>query len=316
MTLAPIAVFAHRRPAHLRRVLDALERARLGDESDVVVFSDGPRSDFEAEQVLAVRKEASRRRRFRHLEIASSPTNLGLAKSITSGIGTLLEHSETVIVLEDDLVVAPAFLAFMNEGLRRFRDVERVASIHGYAYPTAPESPFFLRGADCWGWGTWRRGWEHYEADGVGLLEELQRRKLTELFDFDGTYGFTEMLDDQNSGRVDSWAIRWYASAFLADLLTLYPGRSLVRNIGNDGSGTHTGITARFDAELAAEAPSLEGLVVEESAEARRAFEDFFSSGKVPRPRSGEGLASKLRARFSSRIRRSTAAGSAECPDT
>jgi hypothetical protein len=314
--LAPVAVFAHRRPTHLRRVLDALDRSSLSDKSDVVIFSDGPRSDLEAENVLAVRKEASRRRRFRHLEIVSSPTNLGLANSVTSGVGTMLEAAETVIVLEDDLVVAPAFLEFMNEGLQRFRDVERVASVHGYAYPTAPESPFFLRGADCWGWATWRRGWEHYEPDGVSLLKELQRRKLTDLFDFDGTYGFTEMLEGQNSGRVDSWAIRWYASTFLANLLTLYPGRTLVRNIGNDGSGTHTGITEKFDTDLASDAPSLEGLVVEESAEARRAFQDFFSSGEVPRPRSAEGFGSRLRARISSRIRRSSAAASAEYRDT
>ena len=84
------------------------------------------------------------------------------------------------------------------------------------------------------------------------------------------------MLEDQIAGRNDSWAVRWCASAFLADRLTLYPGRSLVRNIGNDGSGTHGGATDRFDGDLAQQAPDLSDLLVEESPAARAAFERYF----------------------------------------
>jgi hypothetical protein len=50
------------------------------------------------------------------------------------------------------------------------------------------------------------------------------------------------MLKAQQEGKVDSWAIRWYLTTFLMQGLTLYPGRSLVRNIGFDGSGTHCGV--------------------------------------------------------------------------
>ena len=38
-------------------------------------------------------------------------------------------------------------------------------------------------------------------------------------------------------GKNNSWAIRWHASAFLNNKLTLYPKNSLVKNIGIDGSG-------------------------------------------------------------------------------
>ena len=133
------------------------------------------------------------------------------------------------------------FLRFMNDGLDRYADDERVASIHAYIYPLARPAPetFFLRGADCWGWATWRRAWEHFNPDGKTLLQQLEAHGLTRAFDFDGTAAFTEMLENQIRGLNNSWAIRWHAACFLDGLLTLYPGRSLVHNIGNDGSGTH-----------------------------------------------------------------------------
>jgi hypothetical protein len=268
------------------------------------VFCDGPRSDIDAAAVQAVQREALEPRRFRDLAIVATGHNAGLARSVVKGVSTMLESSEEVIVLEDDLVTAPGFLTYMNDGLQKLRDDERVISIHGYSYPTGITTPFFLRGADCWGWATWRRGWALYEPDGEKLLAELHRRELTELFDFGGTQAFVSMLEDQIAGRVDSWAIRWYASAFLAGKLTLYPGQSLVQNIGHDGSGTHTGMSHRFDAALAPAAPVLDGLVIDESPAARRAFEVFFSGDQVaPKPGTGrmrgrlQGMITELRRR-------------------
>lgn len=47
------------------------------------------------------------------------------------------------------------------------------------------------------------------------------------------------MLNMQLNGQIDSWAIRWYASTFLKNMLTLYPTQSMVLHIGNDGKGTN-----------------------------------------------------------------------------
>ena len=82
-------------------------------------------------------------------------------------------------MLEDDLVTSRYFLKYMNEALNHYAHDERVASVHGYVYPVNDPLPetFFLRGADCWGWATWRRGWECFNADGQYLLDELKRQK-------------------------------------------------------------------------------------------------------------------------------------------
>ncbi len=69
------------------------------------------------------------------------------------------------------------------------------------------------------------------------LLRKL--RWKTKKFNLDGSINNYGMLYCQKVGLVDSWFIRFYASIFLAEEITLFPGRSLVSNHGLDGTGTH-----------------------------------------------------------------------------
>ncbi|HEY8359058.1 MAG TPA: glycosyltransferase, partial [Ramlibacter sp.] len=229
-TQPPIALFVHARPAHTERTVASLLRNEGAAQSDLLVFSDAARTPEKQAAVAEVRAFIAGIRGFRSVRIVERPSNFGLAKSIIDGVSQVLAESDRVIVVEDDMVTSPHFLTYMNEALERFRDDERVISVHGYVYPVASALPeaFFLPGADCWGWATWRRGWSVFNPDGQALLDELTRRKLLRAFDFNGTHDYSGMLRDQIAGRNDSWAVRWYASAFLADKLTLYPGRSLV----------------------------------------------------------------------------------------
>jgi hypothetical protein len=177
---------------------------------------------------------------------------MGLARSILAGVSAVLEEHGSAIILEDDLETSPHFLAFMNRALEVYAADERVASVSGYVPPVDGALPetFFLRDADCWGWATWRRAWRHFRADGTSLLQELQSRKLTKAFDYHGGYPYLRMLQQQIAGANNSWAIRWRASVFLQDMLTLYPGRSLVRNLGFDGSGTHSDMASFWGGKL------------------------------------------------------------------
>lgn len=134
----------------------------------------------------------------------------------------------------------------------------------------------FLRGADCWGWATWRRGWKYFNSNGKELHQELENRNLVKSFNYNGASPFFRMLLDQISGKIDSWAIRWHASAFLAGKFTLYPGKSLIHNIGLDSSGTNCESVKTYDVILGEAKICFEDLVIEESSEARVAFTNFF----------------------------------------
>lgn len=283
MTCAPVTLFVYNRPDHTRRTIEALKTNILANESNLIIFSDAPKADAQSENVLEVRKYIRKIEGFKSLTIIERETNFGLARSIIDGVTTIVNKFGRIIVLEDDMVTSPYFLTYMNEALEKYADDESVVSIHGYVYPVKQSLPeaFFLPGADCWGWATWSRGWTCFNSDGQFLLDELKRRKLIRAFDFNGAHPFSKMLEGQIKDKNDSWAVRWYASAFLEDKLTLYPGRSLVHNIGNDNSGTHCGESAGMDVNLSSTAISLNNLKSVPSQEGRQAFEDFFRQEKM-----------------------------------
>lgn len=239
---APIALFVYNRPSHTKLAISALANNTHAKESDLIIFSDGPRFYSDRKLVDEVRSFIRTINSFKSVRIVESKFNKGLAESIIDGVTEILETSESIIVLEDDLITSPYFLQYMNEALDLYQYEGKVISVHAYIYPVKGKLPetFFIRGADCWGWATWKRGWQLFESDGAKLLKRLKSQNLTREFDFNGSYPYTKMLKDQIKGRRNSWAIRWYASAFLANRLTLYPGTSLVRNIGHDGSGVHS----------------------------------------------------------------------------
>lgn len=274
---APIALFVYSRLDHTRRAIESLRANEEAAASDLVIFSDGARSPENEGQVAAVREYVRQVSGFRSCRVVERPTNLGLSRSIIGGVTAMLKESDRVIVLEDDLITSPHFLRYMNEGLEEYRDDDRVASIHAYVYPvdrTLPET-FFLRGADCWGWATWRDRWDAFNPDGQALLDALRARHLLRAFDMNGGFANAAMLERQIGGLNDSWAIRWHASMFLRGGLTLYPGRSLVANIGTDSTGTHCGTTDIFDVVQSARPVEVGRIPVEESAAARAAFREF-----------------------------------------
>jgi hypothetical protein len=277
---APVVLLVYNRPDHTARTLEALAANELAGETDVTIYCDGPKSPEAREATEATRAVARAARGFRSVRTVERASNMGLANSVIAGVTEVCAERGRVIVLEDDLVTAPTFLRFMNAALDKYEQDERVGSIHGYWYPVDRDVPenFFLRGASCWGWATWSRGWRVFEPDGSKLLAELRSRKLTGAFDLDGAMGYTNMLRAQIAGRNNSWAIRWHASTFLAGLLQLSPGRSLVSNIGFDGSGTHCDTSSVFDVTLGNSPVRLLDVPVEPSEVARAALIRYYNS--------------------------------------
>ena len=279
---APIALFVYKRLEHTREAIRALQCNDLAKDSPLIIFSDYAKSPSEVDQVLSVREFCKNISGFKSVQIIERSHNLGLAQSIITGVTEVLSSYDQIIVIEDDLVVAPYFLKFMNDGLRKYEENDRVISIHGYVYPTKNILPlnFFLRGADCWGWATWKRGWSLFNQNGAILIKELKSRNLLSEFDFNRAYPFSKMLKDQIRGRNDSWAVRWYASAFLANRLTLYPGKSLIQNMGFDGKGSHCSPTQIFDVDLTHDPVEIADIPVVSSALAFSEFENFYHSSR------------------------------------
>jgi hypothetical protein len=278
MKLAPILIFAYNRPQHLQQTVEALLKNEYAPDSDLIIYSDGYKDEKTREGVEETREYIHSITGFKSIQIVEREKNWGLANNIIDGVTTVVNKYDRIIVLEDDLLTSPYFLKYMNEGLNFYENQEKIISIHGYIYPIKGGLPetFFLKGADCLGWGTWKRGWSLFEPDGSKLLSKLiQRHKIKE-FDFEGNYPYTKMLKKQAEGKVGSWAIRWYASAFLEDKLTLYPGRSLIFHNGSDGSGTNCNISDEFKVELSTTPINMRSIEIKESSIARKMYRQYF----------------------------------------
>jgi hypothetical protein len=139
----------------------------------------------------------------------------------------------------------------MNDALNIYSNSENVASISGYMYPIDykkfSNNYFFLKLIESWGWGTWKRAWNNFETDSLKLKKEIDQKKLVNEFDFQSGISYYKMLNDNINGLNDSWAIRWYASTFLKNMITLFPRKSFVKNIGIDNSGENCNYTTVYD---------------------------------------------------------------------
>jgi len=279
---APVVLFAYRRPDHLKRALASLSANPAAQATSLTIYCDGPKNPADTQSVEQTRAVAKTAKGFKELTVIERVENLGLAESVISGVTEALETSENVIVMEDDLVVSTDFLDYMNQALELYKDNEEVISIHGYMYavPATLPQTVFLKGADCWGWATWRRGWEIFEPDSQKLLKQLDAAPNKSRFDFNGAFPYRQMLKDQAAGTIDSWAIRWYASAFLASKLTLYPGRSLVENIGQEGSGTHSESAASHEVTMGTINLPLLPIDIKESTQARVVISETLSKAR------------------------------------
>lgn len=287
MSLAPIIVFAYKRPALLKQALDALAANPEAPGSSLTVYCDGPKADAsesERQAIEQTRVEARCARGFGDAQVVAADRNKGLAASVIEGVTATVNRHGRVIVVEEDVVVAPCFLRYMNDALERFADADRVLSIGSWNYfaPGAGDAPaFLLRYPDSIAWGTWKRAWDLFEPDGKVLQQALERTGRMRAFEADGQVRyFGPMLQAQLDGRVDSWAIRWTATSVLHDKVNLYPRESMARHEGFGAEATHERDSDDYNAglRLASTAPDLSNVRIEESEPALSAWALFVRS--------------------------------------
>ncbi len=277
---APILLFVYNRPAHVRQAILSLQRNELAAQSELFIYSDYAKQEEDREAVEEVRQFIHTVEGFKQIHITEREENWGLARSIIDGVTTTVNRYGRVIVLEDDLVVAPFFLKFMNDALELYKDTPQVGHIQACDFTQAPDLPdtFLIKWTGSWGWATWARAWKHFNPDGKSLLRELKERKLTYSFDFNGKYGYTRMLRKQTEGKNNSWAIRWNASLFLKGILSLNVGKSLIQNNGFDGSGTNCGGGGLYASNLYMHELSVSPISpITENLKARQAYIDYYA---------------------------------------
>lgn len=245
--LAPIILFIYNRPDHTKQTLEALASNTLASESDLFIFADGPKENATPEQIEKIRqtRELARSKQWcKQVTVVESEKNKGLAASIISGVTEIANKYGKVIVLEDDIVTGKYFLEFMNDALEKYENEKKVWHIAGWRDPVkhAKEgSAYFYPTMDCWGWATWADRWQHFKKDAT-YYQSIFTDEMKFHFNIEGSEpGNWAQIDLNASGKINTWAIFWYATLFLKDGLCLAPTKSLVKNVGLDNSGVHCG---------------------------------------------------------------------------
>lgn len=252
--LSPICLFTYNRLAEAKKTVEALQQNFLANQSDLYIFSDGPKNQNDNSQVDAVRNFIRTVDGFRSVTLFESKKNKGLANSIIDGVTKILESNESVIVLEDDLVSSPNFLDFMNQSLNYYKDHTTIFSVTGWSMDLKSlndiQTDFYVcHRMSSWGWGIWKDRWEkiHWNKDYFKSFAHSFKKQY--LF-IKGGSDMPGMLKDFLNGRNNSWAIRACYCQFENDLLTLAPKRSMINNIGFGKKATHTKSLNNYDQQL------------------------------------------------------------------
>lgn len=283
---SPVVIFAYNRADHLKQTIDALGQNIGAKETEVYIFSDGPKNEKAKAGVEEVRKLINSeyvKALFSKLTVVESDKNKGLANSVISGVTNVINEYGKVIVVEDDLITSRGFLNYMNGALDFYEKNEKVGSISAYtgSFPIPKEykHDVYMTYRGCsWGWATWKNRWDDVDwrvSDYDDLKKSIKKR-----IQFNrGGWNLQLALDDQMQGRIDSWAVRWCYSLAKRDLYTVYPIVARVKNIGFDGSGTHCVVKNEgyFDATLANEEKCIfENLEIDPKI--AKGFKNFYMS--------------------------------------
>jgi acetyltransferase-like isoleucine patch superfamily enzyme len=281
--LSPIVLFAYNRPEHTLRALEALRENELADQSVLYIYCDGPKAGAGARDlslISEVRSVIRSKQWCREVHIVEQTSNKGLADSIIEGVTEIINRYGKIIVLEDDLVTGKGFLSYMNKALELYKDEPDVMHISGYIYPSGGHYPgtstVFLKILSCWGWATWKRAWSAYNHDIEGHIAYFGKAGRKKKFNIEGHADYYEQLLLNQSGRIYSWAVRWYASWLRAGGISLFPGKSLVQNTGFDNTGVHSPASNFFFAEMT-DSIEVQKIEIKEDGVTRKKIDEFYS---------------------------------------
>jgi hypothetical protein len=251
-SLAPICLFVYSRPIKTKKTIKAIKNNFLADKSDLFIFSDGPKDKNSISKVKSVRSYLENINGFKSINIIKSPRNKGLADSIIYGVDKVINNYGKVIILEDDLVTQPNFLDFMNQALNFYKDENQIQSINGYSLKLKNSGIcYFQVRPFSWGWGTWIENWD-LDIFNKKLIKNKIKNNNNILQKFKASCGddVSRMLIDSLSEKIDSWYIRWAFNHFINNNYSVYPNKSLIKNIGFDDSATHCSTINPFNFEL------------------------------------------------------------------
>lgn len=233
-------LFTYQRSWHTKQVVEALS-LNMKKPEKLFVFQDGIREGTDVEEWKRV-GDIIKNITWCDAEVHIADGKKGCARSIIDGINYVLQDYEAVIILEDDCVPHPQFMAYMYQALQKYETNTNVYSISGHAWDVELQrsdmDAYFNGRTSSWGWGTWKDRWEQFREDYTlvrRLHEDKETKKRLDIWGAD----LKSMVLGNITGDCDAWDVFWSLTVIENNGVCLSPYDSLIYNIGMDGSGTH-----------------------------------------------------------------------------
>jgi hypothetical protein len=231
---------------HTIKTIEGLEKSGC---KHLTVYIDGPTSDKDKTEQLEIIKKLQNSN-IPH-EIRLRNENLGLAKSITSAITEMFNNNDALIIIEDDCVPEIGFYKYMDYMLNTYKNKPDIGSVCGYVYPViskmVSEDTAFISDRFCpWGWATWKNRWDSFNFDLKSCVKSCNHLNISieslgkDIYDYCNNEKF--LNNDMNI-----WSLSWILSQFIMKCKCIYPSKSLIKNIGFDGTGIHSVKTDIYD---------------------------------------------------------------------
>jgi len=238
----PIAFIIFKRPNTTQRVFDVIRQAR---PRQLFVIADGPRTPEEAPRCEAARAIIDTVDWDCDVRTDYAETNMGLKRRVSSGIDWVFSQVEEAIILEDDCLPDITFFRFCEELLRYYRDEPRVMHISGNNFLRGrvpiDTSYYFSRHPHIWGWATWRRAWQHYDADMKLWRESNKKHQYLTPFSSQHERNYRRFIWNKViAGKTDTWSAQWVFACVAQNGYAVTPNVNLVSNIGAGSDASNT----------------------------------------------------------------------------
>ena len=233
-----IAIFAYNRPSHLKRVLIALEDYKV---KAVTVFIDGPKNkkDSICQKEILFMIKTNKNIKFK---IVRSKKNKGLSRSLIHGITYMAMKFKQIVVLEDDCVPRVEFFSFVLKSLKIYKNYDKILGICGYQLPELHEknnkslNAILLKNFMSWGWAIWSNKWLNYINNYSKTYEKLKKKSK-----------ILKKIERIHSQDKNYWTPKFIDYSFKTESLFIFPNKSLIKNIGFDGTGINSKTSFDFN---------------------------------------------------------------------
>ena len=232
-----IAIFAYNRPSHLRRLLISLENYNI---KQAYVFLDVPKNKKEKiiqKEIITMVKY----NRVMKLKLIKKNKNIGLAKSIISGVSYLANRYKNTIILEDDCIPRIEFFFLINSIINNKNFKYYNNPICGYQFPEIHNKsnkffPIYLKYFIPWGWFIPSVLWKKF----LKFSKTNENIKINEKL-------FNKIKKISKNKINNIWSLQFIKFILHNKIQIIFPNISLIKNIGFDGSGVNSKITNKLN---------------------------------------------------------------------